>query len=158
MFFRAAQISVPTLSSLVYTRKRWFMNRSCTCSATARSSEATTTPVGIFRPTSSAWEGPDSTTTGHRPWTSSSMTWLRRREESFSIPLETETRMVPGSASSLSCFAVDRTAKEGVATTTSPQPLTAAMSVVSFSSSGRGTPFSMGFSRFSRRTADSSSV
>ena len=54
--------------------------------------------------------------------------------------------------------AIDIEDKEGVATTTSPQPFTAAMSVVSFSPSGRGTPFSMGFSWVSRRTADSSSV
>ncbi len=63
--------------------------------------------------------------------------------------------MVPGSPAPLRLFGGERTAKEGVATTTSPQPLTAAMSVVSFSSSGRGTPLSMGFSRVSRRTADS---
>ena len=53
--------------------------------------------------------------------------------------------------------AVARTAKEGVATTTRPQPFTAARSVVRFSVSGRGAPFSMGFSRVSRRTLDSAS-
>ena len=44
-----------------------FMNRSWTFWAIDSSSAAATTPVGIRRPTSSAWEGPDSTTTGHLP-------------------------------------------------------------------------------------------
>ena len=73
------------------------------------------------------------------------------------MPLDTDTSTVPGSSRSFSWAAVDRTAKEGVATTTRPQPFTAARSEVSFSSSGRGTPFSMGFSRVSRRALDSAS-
>ena len=110
------------------------------------------------RPTSSAWEGPDSTTTGHLSPISSSMTWLRRREVSFSMPLDTDTRMVPGSTRSFSLAAVVRTAKEGVASTTSPQPFTQAMSSVRARPSGRGTPLSMGFSWLSRRVWDSSRV
>ena len=86
------------------------------------------------------------------------MTWLRRREVSFSMPLDTEITMVPGSASCFSLAAVARTAKAGVAITTAPQPFTAPISVVRPIVSGSGTPFSMGFSRVSRSTRDSSSV
>ena len=67
IFFKAAQISVPVLSVVVYTRKRWFINRLWTVWACSGLSAAATTPVGTPRPTSSAWEGPDSTTTGHLP-------------------------------------------------------------------------------------------
>ena len=48
---------------------------------------------------------------------------VMRRELPFSIPLETETRMVSG-VSIPGCPAVDRTPKEGVAMTTTPQPRT----------------------------------
>ena len=65
--------------------------------------------------------------------------------------------MVPGSIRSFSWAAVLRTAKDGVASTTSPHPFTAAKSVVNFSSSGRATPFSMGFSWVSRKILDSAS-
>ena len=83
------------------------------------------------------------------------MTWLRRREESFSMPLDTDTTMVPGSSRSFTWAAVDRTAKEGVAMTTRPQPFTAARSQVNFISSGMTTPFSRGFSWVVRRVSDS---
>ena len=63
-FFRAAPSSTPTTSSEAYTRNRSFINRSCTCSAAALSREAETTTVGTRRPTSSAWEGPESATMG----------------------------------------------------------------------------------------------
>ena len=83
---------------------------------------------------------------------SCSTTWWSRREVSFSMPLDTSTTGVPGSACFATCRAVARTAKDGVASTTIWQSFTQAISVVSSSSSGRATPLSMGFSRFSRST------
>ena len=68
------------------------------------------------------------------------------------MPLDTSTTGVPGSACFATCRAVARTAKDGVASTTIWQSFTQAISVVSSSSSGRATPLSMGFSRFSRST------
>ena len=134
------------------------MNRSCTSSAAALSLEADTTTVGTPRPTSSAWEGPDRATMGWPSPTSWAMDSVRVREVSFSIPLDTDTSTAPGSSRGARVRAVVRTAKDGVASTTAPQPDAQAGSEVSFSPSGRGTPLSMGFSRRSRRTADSASV
>ena len=95
---------------------------------------------------------------GWLPPISWAMASVRVREVSFSMPLDTDTSTAPGSSRGARVRAVVRTAKEGVASTTAPQPLTQAGSEVSFSPSGRGTPLSMGFSLCSRRTADSSSV
>ena len=83
---------------------------------------------------------------------------MRVREVSFSMPLDTDTSTVPRSSRGAAARAVVRTAKEGVASTTAPQPFTQARSAVSFSSPGRGTPLSMGFSPVSRSTALSSRV
>ena len=69
------------------------------------------------------------------------------------MPLDTRITGAPGDRKALSCFAVLRTAKDGVASTTAPQSFTLARSVVSSRASGRATPGSMGFSRFSRRVA-----
>ena len=86
------------------------------------------------------------------------MAAVRVRDVSFSKPFDTETSTAPGSSSGAIDRAVVRTAKEGVASTTIPQSRTQPASQVKWSFSGSGTPFSMGFSRFSRRTADSSCV
>ena len=74
------------------------------------------------------------------------------------MPLDTDTSTAPDSSRGAIVRAVVRTAKDGVASTTAPQPATQEGSEVSRSPSGRETPLSMGFSRFSRRTEDSSSV
>ena len=123
-FFRAAPSSTPTTSLLLYTRKRSFKNRSCTVSAAAWSGQAETTAVGTRRATSSAWEGPERATTGQRSPVAWRMISVMRRELPFSIPLETETRMVSGVSIPRMPSAVDRTPKEGVAMTTTPQPRT----------------------------------
>ena len=134
------------------------MKASWTCSAAFRSLEAATTTVGTPLPTSSAWEGPDRATTGQWSRTSWPITSVRVREVSFSTPLDTETMTVPGLTMALSRAAVVRTAKDGVASTTSALSAAADMSEVSFSAPGRGTPLSTGFSRVSRRVLDSSST
>ena len=69
--------------------------------------------------------------------------------------LATETMTVPGASSGATRRAVARTAKEGVASTTKPLWGTVSNSLVTFSSSGRGTPASRGFSRLSQRISAS---
>ena len=86
------------------------------------------------------------------------MASVRVREVSFSMPLDTDTSTAEGSNRDATARAVVRTAKDGVASTTTLQFFTHSRSEVNASPSGRGTPFSMGFSRFSRRIADSSSL
>ena len=129
-FFRAAPSSTPMTSLLLYTRKWSLMNRSWTTSAAVWSGQAETTAVGTCRATSSAWEGPERTTTGHLSSVTSRMIWVMRREVPFSMPLETDTRMASGASRSFTCPAVDRTPKEGVAMTTTAQPVTQARSEV----------------------------
>ena len=117
--------------------------------------EAATQPVGTLRPTSSAWEGPDSATTRPLPFSSSSMIWVRHSAVSFSMPLATLTTTASCRSRGAAFLAVSRTAKEGVATTTSSLSASTSMLVVIFSASGRTTPFSMGFSRVARSTSAS---
>ena len=73
-FFNAAPISTPVMSGEVYMRSWRLINRSWASRAASRFPQATTTAVGTPRPTSSAWEGPDSTTTGFCPSSSCSTT------------------------------------------------------------------------------------
>ena len=122
------------------------MKTSCTHSATFMSGQAATTAVGTRRPTSSAWDGPESAATTFLPPSSSSMTCVSSRKLPFSMPFETETTTVSGSSRGAIFFAVSRTAKLGVARTTSAAPFTQLRSLVSFKSSGIGTPLSIGFS------------
>ena len=134
------------------------MNTSWTSSAAAMSRDAATQPVGTRRPTSSAWEGPERATTRHLPPSSSPITWVRHRAVSFSMPLATLTTTASCRSRGAALLAVARTAKEGVAITTSSLSPRASMELVRWSASGRGTPLSMGFSRFSRSTLHSSSM
>ena len=93
------------------------MRVSWTYSAAARSLEAATTVVGIPRPTSSAWEGPEIMTQGL--WGSSSwITWESTFRLPGSSPLETqETTVLVSSLPATEAQAL-RTATDGVATIT----------------------------------------
>ena len=79
---------------------RWsFMNRSWTTSRrrlvrAGRDHQ----PVGTRRATSSAWEGPERTTTGQLSPVTSRMISGHAQEVPFSMPLETDTRMAPGAS------------------------------------------------------------
>ena len=93
------------------------MRVSWTYSAAARLLEAATTVVGIPRPTSSAWEGPESMTQGF--WGSSS--WITS-ESTFrlpgSSPLETQDTTAAGPSRPAIEAQALRTATDGVATIT----------------------------------------
>ena len=122
------------------------MKASWTSRAPSRSGHAATQAVGSRRPTSSAWEGPERATTRHTSPVASRRTWLMRRFVSRSMPLETVTSTIPGRRYGAIRFPVSRTAKEGLAQTTSSAPSRQPKSPVTARLSGRGTPFSRGFS------------
>ena len=84
--------------------------------------------LGSPLPTSSAWVGPQSTTTGQLASSSSPTASLSRLEVPSSIPLATLTTTVPGFTILQSFRAVVRTAKEGVASTTASQSAAAVIS------------------------------
>ena len=133
------------------------MNTSCTIFAASMSRDAATQPVGMCRPTSSAWEGPDSTATRPFPSSSCSMTWLMHSAVSLSMPLATDTTTASQPSMGAIFRAVSRTAKEGVAITTSSLSPTLSRLLEISSASGRATPLSREFSLVCRRCSASSS-
>ena len=73
------------------------MNTSCTSSAAAISVEAATQPVGTLRPTSSAWEGPDSATTRPLPFNGNDVTlWSFLEKEAEVLRATRENPMLKG--------------------------------------------------------------
>ena len=81
----------------------------CSHSATARSAQAATQPVGISLATSSAWEGPESAAMGCPGSVSASISDIRR-PLSGSTPLATVTSTASGIRYGLTRRAVCRMA------------------------------------------------
>ena len=156
MFFRAAPISTPIISVLVYSRKRGFINSLCTSFAVSSFSEAIRQAEGRFRATSSAWLGPESTQTSHSG-THSRMTSESRSRLPSSSPFATFTKICSFLKYGAKSFAVWRTARDGTANMTISAAATAsARSVVAPISAGIFTPGR--YLSFVRRSTSSSTA
>ena len=142
-FLSAAPSSIPSTSELVYTRNTSLINRLCIYSAVSFFLEPTTIVVGMPFPTSSAWEGPESTATSALGISCSIISDKVIRVTS-SIPLATFTIFCPSFMKGAILPAVLLVKGEGTASTSRSLSLTAlSKSVVNSISSGRITPGSL---------------
>ena len=156
-FFSAAPNSIPSTSGLAYTRNASLINTPWIYSAVFFRRAPATIAVGSPFPTSSAWDGPESTATS-ACGTSSSITCESVISVFSSIPFATFTSIWPGHTTSLSLAAVLRVKGEGTASTRRSIPSTASFkSVVKRVSSESRTPGSFSFCSLSFRSISISS-